>query len=362
VASCLIASIAVSSIAITKSDKTCDCEPGPPGPAGQNGINGVNGTDGINGTNGVNGTNGINGTNGRDGGNVSFAFPTQTLAVYVSKGGNDTTATGTVAAPFLTITAALNSITDASTTKRYQIIIGTGRFDEAQVVLKPWVWLICAQRTATRITSAQNMTVSSSFSSGNNRAGVQNCLLSGSSDMLMDFQSVGGSGSNVIEFQTFFINNRMVFKGRSSADFIEVWGCQIFGNILFNGGSGLIKNSLLGGNIYMSDEGSDNVFFTFNANEIDGSITFNKTLGNTFQVTLATSPIGTSLIATGSGMSLFADAESLPSATSRTIGAGVTLSYLTSSSSVEFVPTNSSAWPVGTNTVQKALDYLITRV
>jgi hypothetical protein len=54
--------------------------------------------------------------------------PIATQIVYVNKAGNDATADGSECDPFLTVTAAMASITDASPTKRYAISIGPGNY------------------------------------------------------------------------------------------------------------------------------------------------------------------------------------------------------------------------------------------
>jgi hypothetical protein len=64
--------------------------------------------------------------------------PVASQLVYVNKGGNDGTATGTQALPFLTLAAALASITDASGSKLYSVVVGPGTYNE-DCVLKPFI-------------------------------------------------------------------------------------------------------------------------------------------------------------------------------------------------------------------------------
>ncbi len=63
------------------------------------------------------------------------SVPVQTQIVYVSKGGNDGTATGSLALPFLTVKAAVDSIVDSSPTKAYVVTIGPGEYEEADFTL-----------------------------------------------------------------------------------------------------------------------------------------------------------------------------------------------------------------------------------
>jgi hypothetical protein len=67
-----------------------------------------------------------------------FPLPVATEIVYVNKGGNDATADGTIARPFLTLTAALASITDASGAKPYSVQTGPGTYSD-NLVLKDGV-------------------------------------------------------------------------------------------------------------------------------------------------------------------------------------------------------------------------------
>lgn len=48
--------------------------------------------------------------------------------VYVNKGGSDGTGTGTILNPFLTVQAAVTSISDAATGKRYMVDVGPGAY------------------------------------------------------------------------------------------------------------------------------------------------------------------------------------------------------------------------------------------
>ena len=63
-------------------------------------------------------------------------LPIATQIVYVNKAGNDATADGTECDPFLTVTAAMASIIDASPAKRYAISIGPVTYTEPLIHLK----------------------------------------------------------------------------------------------------------------------------------------------------------------------------------------------------------------------------------
>lgn len=59
--------------------------------------------------------------------------------VYVDKSGNDGTATGRFNKPYLTISAAIASITTASSTNQFLILVAPGVYTESQLVMKNFV-------------------------------------------------------------------------------------------------------------------------------------------------------------------------------------------------------------------------------
>lgn len=73
---------------------------------------------------------------------AAAAFPliTATQTVYVNKGGSNVTGTGTLDQPFLTIEAAISSVSDASSSKPYQIVVGPGNYGE-NVATKPFCFV-----------------------------------------------------------------------------------------------------------------------------------------------------------------------------------------------------------------------------
>jgi hypothetical protein len=78
-------------------------------------------------------------------------LPIATQIVYVNKAGNDATADGSECHPFLTVTAAMASIMDATPAKRYAISIGPGQYTEPLIHLKANVQLIGTSTLLTRL-------------------------------------------------------------------------------------------------------------------------------------------------------------------------------------------------------------------
>lgn len=103
--------------------------------------------------------------------------------VYVEKGGNDSTADGSMARPFSTIMGALASITDASPSKRYVVRVAPGTYSETDLTLKANVFVLGESRDAVRISSTSTIGLDSSFSgSADNRSGFQQCIINSACD------------------------------------------------------------------------------------------------------------------------------------------------------------------------------------
>lgn len=301
------------------------------------------------------------------GGGGGFNPSVDTLQVYVNKSGNDLTADGSLSKPFLTIAAALSFITDASTTKRYNINIGTGRFDEGALQFKPWIWLVGTQRTATRITSTSDITLSSAFTNGNFRFGAKDLLISGSFGVNIDMQTLGGSGSIVFEAQTFYVNNRFTYKCRTSADFLEAWSCQLLGlgvsyGLDFYAGSLTLIGCYLGNDLLISDAGGTE--FTYagvSGCYIATNCSLTRTRINTFQIELINNYYSGAILnlnnSTSGNLELWSD-TSIP-ATVNTTG-NVLLHKTTASNAISYTPTVPLQWKTAPTDVQSGLDTLIS--
>src|SRR5690606_29656035 len=125
--------------------------PGPSGPQGPQGLQGAQGAQGIPGPAGPAGVQGPQGPPGPPGPGCEPPLPAAMQIVYVNKAGDDLTGDGSECRPFLTVTAAMASITDASPVKRYAIMIGPGSYTEPLIHLKANVQLIGASTLLTRL-------------------------------------------------------------------------------------------------------------------------------------------------------------------------------------------------------------------
>jgi hypothetical protein len=155
--------------------------------------------------------------------------PSETL--YVAKNGSDENS-GSELAPFLTITAALNAITDASPSKRYVIKVATGSYTEPSVVLKSNVFILGEDRSATRITGAGSL--ASDFSgNADNRSGLSNLTLISSCNF--DWASVT-SAAGKLYFQNVNFNSAVSLNGHNNGIAqAQFWNTAHFGNFTVSG-------------------------------------------------------------------------------------------------------------------------------
>lgn len=200
--------------------------------------------------------------------------------VYVLANGNDTTGDGTFSNPYLTISKALSTITTASSTARFAVMVGPKNLAEPVFNLKPYVWIIGVTRGATRIqVSSGSIGLDPSFASTTARCGMQNILISGTNNQLnFDLQTIGGVGfSCVVELNTVHVNGLLTWKARTSADVAEIWQCQFLGNVALSAGNVLLFNSYIPSNISGNVSGStDSSTFVLNHNTVEGSISISE--------------------------------------------------------------------------------------
>jgi len=192
--------------------------------------------------------------------------PTTDCELYVSKTGNDTTGNGSILAPFLTIQAAINSVTDATANKQYTIIISPGFYNET-LTLKAWVHLssICANgvgeigKGPVRITGSATI----NFASATN--GI--VIFSG-----IDLDSGGGSllvlGQGFFYLQACRLGGLYGCESSSSINYIA---CLCTSTISFTGGSHNLTGCRLGASTIVGENNTwlGNTTITLTACRLD---------------------------------------------------------------------------------------------
>ena len=161
---------------------------------------------------------------------ASFS-PAQT--VFVAKNGSDVTGNGTQDNPFLTISAALTSITDASPSKRYAIQLSPGEYTEASIALKANVFIVgTGQKETTRITGA--VSLHSSFSgSADNRSGFAQVILLSACDF--NWNTVTSAAGKLYFNEVSFSSTINLYGYNNAIAQAQFNDCVIFGAMTISG-------------------------------------------------------------------------------------------------------------------------------
>lgn len=154
--------------------------------------------------------------------------------VYVEKGGDDATADGSLALPFATIMGALNSISDASVTKRYVVKVAPGAYSETDLKLKAGVFIVGESRDSVRITSSSTITLDSSFSgSGDHRSGFQQCIVTSACDF--DWSTVTSAAGKLYFNEVSFSSTVRLYGHNNAIAQAQFNSCTFFGKMTVSG-------------------------------------------------------------------------------------------------------------------------------
>lgn len=170
-----------------------------------------------------------------------------TSVVYVSKGGDDTEGTGSISNPFLTVKAAMASITDNSGAKPYDIKLAPGTYVEADdFALKPFVNIVGEDnQMGTVLMHATDTTPIELQASGFFSMGVFNIELS--SPIKVKQNTVGQGG--FFEIHNCVVDTDVIIDnlGNSSILSVSILNSRIFNKIDSIGPvSGTVKGCYVG--------------------------------------------------------------------------------------------------------------------
>jgi len=160
--------------------------------------------------------------------------PAVDLTVYVRKGGSDSTGDGSFNKPFATINAGctlIRSFANASTTNRYTILVGTGRYTEA-LTMSEWTFVVGDSCEGTRVTFS-SFTLGADFTPNvDHRCGFQSMTISGG--QTVDFNAVS-SNQGKIRFDNVTFNDRWTFTAFSAINQVLLNDCFMFNGYVQNG-------------------------------------------------------------------------------------------------------------------------------
>lgn len=258
-----------------------------------------------------------------------FSSPSGSQTVNVAKNGNDTTGNGSAATPFLTIGAAMTSITDSSPTKRYTIQVGTGDYPE-NLVLKANVFIVGASPIATRITGTTlNINDATwNVSTADNRSGFMD--ISVNATCTFDFTAQAGNDSGKLYFWNIRTAAAWTCTALGAVNQLVFHDSEFFGNTTFNGLTTFILSSMWqSGNIAVNSSSLAGIVaaLTIVGGATNGNIAATWTSQQPVTLTLQGINISaaTTLTASGASCTVVANNDSLPIPANRTFSASAVL-------------------------------------
>lgn len=164
---------------------------------------------------------------------LNFKFAQE---VFVAKNGNDSTGNGSPNKPYLTLSGAMASITDATPTKRYAICVAPGNYIETGILkIKPNVFIVGEHKNIVRI-GATSFEMDPTFnvnSSDDNRSGFGQCVLLDSCNF--DWNTVQSAAGKLFFNEVIFnstVNLNGYNNGIAQASFNS---CAFFGVFTVSG-------------------------------------------------------------------------------------------------------------------------------
>jgi len=198
--------------------------------------------------------------------------------IFVTKNGDDSTGTGTLDKPFATIAAALNSITDASPTKRYVVAVKAGAYTEGALALKANVFIVGEHRDSVRVT-ASSVALHSSFSgSADHRSGFARLILTGA--CTFNWTTVT-SAAGKLYFNEVSFSSAVSMTGYNNAIAqAQVDTCAFFGALTISGiNVGVYQNNVNFAMTTLNQHPSGGMvsLLVANGSRMDGGLTLNAT-------------------------------------------------------------------------------------
>lgn len=185
--------------------------------------------------------------------------------VYVSKNGSDSNS-GVQHSPFLTITAALNSISDASPSKRYALKVMPGNYTETLMALKANVFIIGeGQKESIRITGPVSMgssfTAASSF---DHRSGASNVTFLSAANF--DWNAVQSAAGKLYFNEVVFASTLSMNGYNNAIAQAQFNASVIFGAFTISGiNVGVFTNNVCYGNVTLNQHPNGGMVSTLSA-------------------------------------------------------------------------------------------------
>jgi hypothetical protein len=288
-------------------------------------------------------------------------IPASSATVYVNVGGSDSVGDGSVTNPYLTVSYALSTIADASSDKHYSVLMGPGRYTEASLNLKPWVYVIGQAYEASYLAvSSGSIGLDPAFADGGNRAGLVNLYLNGGTGLNWDLAAIGGepTPSAVLLLDLVWVEGSVVVGGRPQGiDFLEAYDCFLFANVALDSMLVQMQGMQFEAALALTDSlaACDGAM---SASVVEGQLQATSSgAGVVWQV--STTPAYGGWNVTGAGAQISADAVSWPPVAIMSVDPASAASRANDAGALGYTPANPSDWAApAPATVQEALDRL----
>lgn len=201
---------------------------------------------------------------------------------YVSKNGVDGTADGSEEKPYLTITAAMASITDATPSKRYVIRIAAGNYTEAAVAIKANVFLVGDSKESVRITGAVSMNADFNQPSANDcRSGASRVSFLSAANF--NWQTVTSPAGKLYFSEVVFGSTVNLYGYNNAIAQAQFDSCIIFGNVTISGiNVGVFNNNTCYTNITLNQHPNGGMasILVASGGYCSGTVRFNTTVSD----------------------------------------------------------------------------------
>lgn len=177
------------------------------------------------------------------------AIPAGQIRYVNGAAGSDATGDGTIKKPYATISAAQNSISDASATKRYAIFVAAGNYTDA-IALKANVFVVGASKESVRVTGAVSM--GASFSgSADNRSGFSQITLLSAADF--NWATVTSAAGKLYMNEVVFGSAVNMYGHNNAIAQAQFNSCIFFGNFTISGiNVGVFTNNVCYSNVTLN--------------------------------------------------------------------------------------------------------------
>lgn len=282
--------------------------------------------------------------------------------IYVAKDGDDATATGSMARPFLTISAAEAAIVDASDTNKYAIYISPGEYSEVSLVIKPNINLVSfGTHDAVSSLVAIDATSISLHSSWNTATSNTSTVFQGirfNGDSTFDGNAVSAAGG-VIEFNQCQFQSPLTLTSYQGNLHFNALYASVTDGLSHSGGGQLSGQWLISGGTFSStsEAGYPTQLVLVNGFSFVPT-TITCAVGDTINVFAKDHTFGSTLTLDGAGITFNTTVSSFPIISNLTLSNNPTVNLLNDANGLGYSPTTPGDWSSVPTTVHGALDTL----